>query len=56
MIQRLKDYLHEFRIHAAFLRVTRNPTRHNSETFRRLILDRSPQQVARMERRMGIGI
>lgn len=54
MIQRLKDYMHEFRIHTAFQRVMRNPTRHNNEAFRQLILDRSPQQVARMERRMGI--
>ena len=50
----IKDFFHEWRIALARWVVTLNPTRANNERFRRLVLSRSADQVARMEKRMGM--
>lgn len=54
MLSRLRDWLHERRIDAARMRVTRYPTMANNTEFKRLLMMRSPSQIQRMERRMGI--
>lgn len=54
MIARVLDYIHELRINVAQKRCVRCPTPEHFKQFKTLLLARSPRQVAKMERDMGI--
>jgi len=54
VIARVLDYIHELRINVAQKRCVRCPTPEHFKQFKTLLLARSPRQVAKMERDMGI--
>lgn len=58
MIQRIRDWLHEREIRMAVRHLATcemGARRMAAQHLRNLVARRSPAQVARMERRMGIG-